>query len=124
MNYRYDIDINSNQKETFLAIRDIILSLDNIVEKKREHITSYFSTLGGIFYLRTKGDVVILVIFCGAKLQDKYPSLQGNQKVLRHLYYKSIKDIDKNLIVDIYHDSIEILIDKHEMNKMKKYILK
>ncbi len=50
---QYDKDLHSKQKELFLDARDFLLSFDDIVETKKERITTYSNEKGGICHMRT-----------------------------------------------------------------------
>lgn len=113
---QFDKDLNSEFSEVFLKVRSILLK-HNLQELQRENITSYFSEEGGICYLRTTKDKLVMGVFKGSLLEEKFPLINNGQKIIRHLYFRTLKDVKNDIINDIVKDSIIINIEKYEQRK-------
>lgn len=50
---QFDIDLQSVHKELFLEARKFLLSIDGIIETKKERITTYSNNKGGVCHMRT-----------------------------------------------------------------------
>jgi hypothetical protein len=114
---RYEEDIKSPHKKLFFYARDLILSLDNeMVEKKRKCITSYFLYGSCLCTLKTTKSGLYLTIGQGAKIVDrnknKYEILKGDGKIVRHMRYESIKSIDELEFTSILKEGIIIIFEK------------
>ena len=53
METQYSKDLKSKHKNLFLNARKYILSFENIIETKKERITTYSNEYGGICHMRT-----------------------------------------------------------------------
>ena len=110
---RYEEDLESEFKELFLHIRKIILDLDeNIKEVKNKKQTSYRFHCRCICTLKTTDNGIYLTIGQGAKVQkrflNKYNILKGDGKIVRHITYSNIKEINKDEFIDILEEVIAI----------------
>jgi len=113
---QYDIDTHGEFADIFKKIRAILLSYPQIKELKNAKQTSYSDEYGVIIMMRSKGDV-----FCkGVKLQEKYPMLQGEGKIVRHLYFKTLADIDEDLLREMIEESFLIGMEGYEMKLLRK----
>ena len=56
----------------------------------------------------------------GSKLQEQYPMLQGSGKIVRHLYFKSIEEIDERLLHQMIEESFILGIEASEMKLLRK----
>jgi len=54
--------------------------------------------------------------------ETKYPFLQGSGKIVRHLYFKSIKEIDKKLICEIIEESLVLNMEANELKILRKLL--
>jgi hypothetical protein len=116
---QYDIDSKGEFEALFKAIRKIILSYPQITEVKNAKQTSYADEYGVVVMMRNRGDVFVVAFGKGAKLQEKYPMLQSNGKIVRHLYYKTIEDLDEALLRDILEESFILNMEAYEMKVLK-----
>ena len=116
---QYDIDTRSPLGEHFKTIRKILLSYSEIKELKNAKQTSYSDTHGMIIMMRTKGENLVLAFGKGHKLQEKYPQLQGNGIVVRHLYFKVDDSVDEALIREMIDESLILGLEAYEMKKLK-----
>jgi hypothetical protein len=70
--------------------------------------------------MRDRGDRLVFALGKGAVLQGKYPFLQGDGKIVRHLYFKSIDEVDEGLICEIIEESLVLNMEAHELKLLRK----
>ena len=116
---QYDIDNQGEFSTLFKAIRKIILSYPQVTEVKNAKQTSYADAYGMVVMIRSKQDKFVVAFGKGAKLQEKYPMLQSNGKIVRHLYYKSIEDLDEGLLREILEESFILNMEAYEMKALR-----
>ena len=116
---QYDIDNRGEFSELFQAIRKILLSSPQITEIRNAKQTSYRDTHGMIIMMRSRGDLFVVAFGKGAKLQEKYPMLKGTGKVVRHLYFKDIEELDETLLREMIEESLILNIEACEMKKLR-----
>ena len=116
---QYEIDNRGAFAELFQAIRKILLSFSQINEVKNAKQTSYHDRHGTIIMMRSRGDQFVVAFGKGAKLQEKYPMLEGTGKVVRHLYFRSLEDLDEGLLREMIEESIILNIEAYEMKKLR-----
>jgi DNA-binding Lrp family transcriptional regulator len=116
---QYDIDNIGEYAELFKAIRKIILSYPQLREVKNAKQTSYADEYGMVVMIRGKNDKFVAAFGKGAILQEKFPMLQSNGKIVRHLYYKTIKDLDEILLREILEESFILGMEAYEMKILK-----
>lgn len=116
---QYNLDIKSAHSRIFKSIRKILLSYSQIKELKNLKQTSYSDKYGVIIVMRVKGDVLVVAFGKGHKLQEKYPQLQGNGIVVRHLYFKVEDTIDEALIREMIDESLILGLEAYEMKLLK-----
>ena len=118
---QFDKDITGKFSELFLKLRTIILSFKEMSELKNAHQTSYRDSYDReICILRTDDEKLTWVLGQGAKLMDKYPFLEGNGKIVRHLYFKKLDDLNEDLIRKILEESLILNIEAVELKKLWK----
>ena len=118
---QFDKDIAGKFSELFLKLRSIILSFEEMSELKNAHQTSYRDGYGRVIcILRTDEEKLTWVLGQGAKLEDKYPFLEGNGKIVRHLYFKKLDEINEDLIREILEESFILNIEAVELKKLRK----
>ena len=54
------------------------------------------------------------------KLQEKYPMLQGTGKIVRHLYFKTLDDIDTKLLKEMIEESMILGMEAYEMKMLRE----
>ena len=118
---QYDLDIKTKHADQFMAIRKLLLSYPEIKELKNEKQTSYSDKHGVIIMMRTKGDQLVVAFGKGYKLQKKYPQLQGDGKIVRHLYYKKHENINEALLKEMIDESIILGIEACELKKLRSH---
>jgi DNA-binding Lrp family transcriptional regulator len=116
---QYDIDNIGEYAELFKAIRKIILSYPQLREVKNAKQTSYADEYGMVVMIRGKNDKFVAAFGKGAVLQEKFPMLQSNGKIVRHLYYKTIEDLDEILLREILEESFILGMEAYEMKILK-----
>jgi len=116
---QYELDNRGEFAELFQAIRKILLSSPQITEVKNAKQTSYRDAYGMIIMMRSRGDLFVVAFGKGAKLQEKYPMLEGTGKVVRHLYFRSIDDLDEILLHEMIEESVILNIEAYEMRKLR-----
>ena len=116
---QYDIDKQGEFAELFKAIRHILLSYPHIKELKNAHQTSYSDEYGVIAMIRPKDDKYVVALGKGAKLQELYPMLEGSGKIVRHLYYKNIEDLDEALLRELLEESFILSMEAYELKSIK-----
>jgi hypothetical protein len=118
---QYDIDSKSKLAKLFHHIRDILLSYSQLKEIKNAKQTSYHDEYGVVVMMRIKDDKLVVAFGKGAKMQEKYPMLKGSGKIVRHLYFKAIDEVDKNLFREMIEESFILGLEADEVKKMIRY---
>lgn len=124
---QFDKDLNSNQAELFLAVREYIIKCigKDTDERYRDNITSYYSKEGGFCYLRTYHDYIHIGWFRGVHIEDKYNLLFGSGKTIRGQRIKKFDKKIKKSIAYYIEQTFFFLIEHNELKKLKiKKILK
>ena len=116
---QYDIDIKSKHAKNFKRIRKILLSYQEINELKNAKQTSYRTEYGVVVMMRGKGDALVVAFGKGYKLQEKYPQLEGNGKIVRHLYLKADDSVNETLLHEMILESITLNMEAHEMKLIR-----
>ncbi len=117
---QYDKDTTSEFGDVFHKIRRILLSYPQIKEIKNAKQTSYHDENGAVVMMRTNGEKLVLAFAKGYKLQEKHPMLQGNGKVVRHLYFDSNETVDEALLKEMIEESFILGIEAAEMKKLRR----
>lgn len=82
---QYDIDVQSEHKDLFLKVREVLLSFDGISEEKKLRITTYSDRNGGVCHLRTMPHGIDIGFLKGAEFDDELGLLSGSGKKMRVL---------------------------------------
>jgi hypothetical protein len=117
---QYNLDIKGEFSDIFKAMRKILLSYSQIEELKNAKQTSYHDEYGVVVMMRNRGDVFVVAFGKGAKLQEQYPILEGSGKIVRHLYFKNIEELDEKLIRDMIEESFVLGMEAFELKQLKK----
>ncbi len=110
---QYDIDTNGEFAEIFKKIREL----------KNAKQTSYLDEYGAIIMMRSKGDIFVVAFGKGAKLQESFSSLKGDGKTVRHLYFKSVDEIDERLLRDMIEESFILGLEAFELKALRKRLV-
>ena len=116
---QYDIDMRGEFSEIFKKVRTVLFSYPQIKELKNAKQTSYSDEYGVIIMMRTKGDSFVLAFGKGAKLQKEYPMLQGSAKIVRHLYFKDVDEVDELLLRELIEESFVLGMEAFELKQLK-----
>ena len=92
---QFEKDLASEFSDLFLQAREILLSYEGIVETKKERITTYSNSKGGICHMRTMPYGIDFGFLKGAKMEDKLGLLTGKGKSIRVLPQK---ELDKKAV--------------------------
>jgi len=117
---QYEQDLKGEFADIFKYIRKILLSYPQIKEIKNAKQTSYSDEYGMIIMMRTRGNVFVVAFGKGAKLQKKYPILEGTGKIVRHLYFKTLDDIDTKLLKEMIEESMILGMEAYEMKMLRR----
>ena len=121
---QYDLDIKGEFSDIFNAIRKILLSYPQMKELKNAKQTSYSDEFGVIVMMRNRGDVFVVAFGKGYKLQEQYPMLEGEGKIVRHLYFKHVNEVDEKLLREMIEESFILGMEAFEMKEMKQNLKK
>jgi len=91
---QFEKDLESEFKDIFLQAREILLSYDGFIETKKDRITTYSNSKGGICHLRTMPYGVDFGFLKGAKMENKDGMLIGNGKAIRVLPQKGNLNVE------------------------------
>jgi hypothetical protein len=116
---QYDVDSRGEFSDIFKAIRKILLSYSQVKEVKNAKQTSYSDEYGMVVMMRTRDDVFVTAFGKGSKLQEQYPILEGNGKIVRHLYYKTLEDVDETLLRNMIEESFILGMEAYELKKLR-----
>jgi len=116
---QYNIDIHGEFAVIFKKIRAILLSYTQIKEIKNAKQTSYRNEYGVIVMMRTKGNVFVVAFGKGAKLQEQYSMLKGSGKIVRHLYFKTLDEVDEKLLRQMIEESFILGMEAYELKKLR-----
>jgi hypothetical protein len=120
---QFDYDIQSPHADLFLYLRDIFLGFEAIHEIKNAKQTSYKDTHGhAIVLMRVRTDGVRVIFAQGAKLQPRYPFLLGDGKIVRHMVFRDIKEVDEGLIREMIEESLVLTMEHREMQRMRRQL--
>jgi hypothetical protein len=119
---QYDIDRQGVFAELFKAIRKILLSYPQLKEVKNAKQTSYADEYSMVVMIRSRTDRFVVAFGKGYKLQEKYPMLEGSGKIVRHLYYRSLEELDEVLLREIIEESLILNMEAFEMKELKKVL--
>ena len=117
---QYSIDIKGEFADIFKVIRKIILSYPQVKELKNEKQTSYSDENGVVIMMRSKGDTFVVAFGKGSKLQNQYPQLKGSGKIVRHLYFKTLDELNESLLKEMIEESFILGMEEFEMKILRK----
>ena len=103
---QFERDMKSEHWPLFEAVREILLSMDGVVETKKPRITTYGNANGGICHMRTMSHGIDLGFLKGVKINDTYGLLTGKGKVMRVL---PVRELNEPLIRHYLDQAVEIL---------------
>ena len=116
---QYNVDIKGAHSQQFITIRKILLSYPSIKELKNAKQTSYSDNYGVIIMMRVKKDTLVVAFGKGSKLQEVFPQLEGDGKIVRHLYFKENDTVDTSLIRAMIDESIILGLEAYEIKRLR-----
>ena len=116
---QFDKDMQGEFAELFHYLRGILLSYPGVQEIKNPKQTSYRDRYGMIIMLRAREDRYVVAFGRGAKLQERFPLLQGSGKVVRHLYYQSIDEVDEAQLREMIEESFVLGMEAEEIKVLR-----
>ena len=102
---QFEKDLQSAHKDLFLQARELLLSYEGIVETKKNRITTYSNSKGGICHMRTMPYGIDFGFLKGAKMEDKLGLLTGKGKAIRVLPQKVL---DKKAVEYYLKQAVEL----------------
>lgn len=103
----------------FKRVRKILLEYPQITEIQNKKQTSYHDTYGVILMMRQKGDTFVLAFGKGVKLQEKYPTLCGEGKIVRHWYFKQKDSLNEVQLREMIEESLILSMEAYELKVLK-----
>lgn len=116
---QFDVDISSKYSDIFLRLRDILLSYEEITEKRNARQTAYYDDYSAICFLRSTSDHLTLSLANGVRLEEKFGRLIGNGKIVRQIHLHDIKEIDEVWIRAIIDESLILNIEKDAIKRLR-----
>ena len=117
---QFDSDVDGDFATIFFALRDILLSFPEIYEKKNAKQTAYYDRYSAVCFLRSDEEKLTLSLAKGAALLPRFPFLKGEGKIVRHLYYETMSDLDEVLIREIIQETMICNMEAYELKRLKK----
>jgi len=121
---QFDLDTHSEQAELFLALRSLILNYSEITEIKNAKQTSYRDSYSTVCMMRVRKTKVHLSFANGAKMQELFPELLGDGKIVRYLEFNTVDEIQIERLEAILKESLFINMEKYELRKLRCDALK
>ncbi len=106
-------------REIFKKIRSIILSFKGVSESKSANQVAFKDDYSTVLMLREYENRVIIILAKGAVLQERYPFLKGDAKVVRHMDIYKMGDLDEGLLREIIKESMILNMENYELKKLK-----
>jgi len=121
---QFDHDLQSSYADLFLQLREMFLSFEALHEIQNAKQTSYKDSDGmAIVLMRVRDDGVRLIFARGAELEETFPFLLGEGKIVRHVIIRSMEDVKNIPIREMIGESLVLAMEHREMRKMRKNIL-
>lgn len=92
---QFDVDMQSEHRDLFMQVRQLLLESYGLQETKKDRITTYGDEYGGICHMRTMRNGVDVGFLKGVHMEDKLGQLSGTGKLMRVL---SISALDKKCL--------------------------
>lgn len=102
---QYEKDMASEHKALFLQMRACLLSFEDMMETKKERITTYSIRKNGICHMRTMPYGVDIGLLKGAKMKDEMNVLTGKGKAMRVI---KMKEFNRTIIEHYIQLAIEL----------------
>ncbi|MEZ8826674.1 hypothetical protein AB6E04_20155 [Vibrio amylolyticus] len=102
---QYDKDIQSDHKALFGLVRNLMIEHFKFVETRKQRITTYSNSNGGICHMRTTKEGLDIGFLKGARMTDTHLRLVGTGKVMRVL---PVKAFDLAIITHYLEQAVSI----------------
>ena len=116
---QFESDSRGAFSELLYAVREILLSYPSMIEVQNAKQTSYRDEYSMVAMIRSRGDRFVIAFGKGHQLQAKYPMLEGTGKIVRHLYFKSLEELNETLLREMIEESSILNMEAYEMRKMR-----
>jgi len=121
---QYDMDTRGVFVELLGRLRAVLLSYPEIIEVRNAKQTSYRDAHGMIVMLRSRQDVFVTAWGQGTKLQQRFPFLTGEGKIVRHWHLGNAQSFDEAIFRAMIEESMILSMEAHEMKQLKKTLNK
>ncbi len=112
-----------NYEKTFKKIEKIINSYKELHETATKNQLTYKDAYGAVVMLRIRDEGVVAAFGRGTKLQEKFPTLQGEGTVVRHLLFQTLTQSDEKLLKALIDESLILGVEAAELKKIKKRLI-
>ncbi len=116
---QFDLDTHSDHAALFSYLRKTILSYEEITEIKNAKQTTYKDSYSTVCMLRVRQGLVRLSFANGARLQKQFSELRGDSKIVKHLEFQTIEEVDNLTIKTMLEESLLLNIEKYELKRLK-----
>ena len=106
-------------EKTLKILQNIISSYEELRLTATKNQLTYKDSYAAVVILRVREEGIVVAFGRGAKLQEKFPMLQGNGKVVRHLTFQTVEESDKKLLRELIDESLILGIETAEMKQMR-----
>lgn len=97
---QFDVDMKSEHKMLFSSARKILLEDYDLKETKKDRITTYSDSMGGVCHMRTMKHGIDIGFLKGARMKDEHGLLTGSGKVMRVLTISELNVTQVKYYVD------------------------
>lgn len=109
----YILSKDEETKQLIFLLRDIILSTSTEITERLSFNCPFYHYNGMLCYISIEKKVVYVGFCRGVLLKEKYPVLEiKNRKLIASISYKSMDEVDVDIIQNILIDSMQLNKDK------------
>ena len=105
MTTQFGKDMHSPNKDLFLKVRELLLTMDGIEETQKPRITTFSNAKGGICHLRTMPHGIDIGFLKGAKMTDAAGRLTGTGKAIRVL---ALSEFEEDICAYFLSQAVEL----------------
>ncbi len=106
-------------KKLYDKVANIVLSFEGVKKKQSKNQTTFKDKYRSILHLRFDDEKLTIALARGAQLQKRYPFLEGNGSVVRHIYLHDISELDEGVLREIIKESMILNMEHYELKKLK-----
>jgi len=103
-------------------VRSVILNSSSEIEESIKHKIPFYSYKGLLCYINTTNDKVIIGFSQGAEFYNEDKILVGTGKTVRHVIYKSIKEIRTSRLQQLIFEAL--IINEIRGKSFKRHTIK